>query len=324
MEKQNKVKLSIIIPNFNHGKSLIDYPSSLDGNKLTWVEFLGVDDCSADNSFNVINDFLSKKNLKIKLIKNKQNIGPGSSRNVGIKSCSGDYITFLDSDDKFATNFFDEIYHYLDNKNELIVFDFLLVNGKKEERNSMLNPIGKEVSIENLVAFVRGAPWGKIYKKDVITSHNVEFLNIKRHEDTPFTKVAISYCHNFIYLDKALYKYNVDQNSLAHDAKYIDADNAKKSIDYILENINPNVPLDVVNYLILVELFYVSLVIRSSKTKRKEWKLLVTNSKKDGLTFKNNKYFQKLPIYKKIAIKNVFYKRYLWTRFANRILFGKN
>ena len=61
-------------------------------------ELLFVDDCSKDNSINIINEAI-KKDCRIKLIELQQNSGAAIARNTGIEKAKGKYIAFLDADD---------------------------------------------------------------------------------------------------------------------------------------------------------------------------------------------------------------------------------
>jgi len=57
-----------------------------------------VDDCSTDNSKDIIKEY-TQKDKRIKLLYSEQNLGAAQSRNKGVEISSGDYIAFLDSDD---------------------------------------------------------------------------------------------------------------------------------------------------------------------------------------------------------------------------------
>jgi glycosyltransferase involved in cell wall biosynthesis len=95
------MKVSVIMPNFN-GIKFIEYSifSVIHQTYTNW-ELIIIDDCSTDNSIKIINQFTD---TRIKLLKNPRNIGAANSRNKGIEYASGDVITFLDSDDTWASS----------------------------------------------------------------------------------------------------------------------------------------------------------------------------------------------------------------------------
>ena len=70
---------------------------------LSNIEILIIDDCGSDNSLNIAKSF-AKKDKRIKIINNKQNLGTFNARMQGIKEASGYYILFLDADDYLTTN----------------------------------------------------------------------------------------------------------------------------------------------------------------------------------------------------------------------------
>ncbi len=91
--------VSIIIPVYNAEKFIDETINSVKSQTYTNWELLLVNDCSTDNSTNLIEKHL--KDDRIKLINNKQNSRAAISRNNGIKEAKGKYICFLDADDKW-------------------------------------------------------------------------------------------------------------------------------------------------------------------------------------------------------------------------------
>ena len=88
--------ISIITPVYNAEKFLSDTINTVLNQSYTNLELILVDDCSYDNSINVIKNI---KDKRIKLIKNKINSKAAITRNNGIKKAKGRYICFLDADD---------------------------------------------------------------------------------------------------------------------------------------------------------------------------------------------------------------------------------
>jgi len=89
---------SIITPSYNSSKYIIDTINSVKNQTFQEWEMIIVDDCSKDNSREIIQEEANKDN-RIKLMKLKQNSGAAVARNTAIKNASGKYIAFLDSDD---------------------------------------------------------------------------------------------------------------------------------------------------------------------------------------------------------------------------------
>ena len=91
--------INVIIPAYNCRKTLGRTLSSLVAQTDTNFEVTVVDDCSAEDIKQIVDDYRNK--LSIVYIRNEQNLGCGMSRQVGIDNATQKFITFLDSDDMF-------------------------------------------------------------------------------------------------------------------------------------------------------------------------------------------------------------------------------
>ena len=89
--------IDIIVPNYNKANYLDECIGSvLNQTYVNWSLYI-IDDCSTDNSSNILNKYKNEK--KIKIIKLKKNKGPSFCRNLGMRLSKAEYISFLDSDD---------------------------------------------------------------------------------------------------------------------------------------------------------------------------------------------------------------------------------
>lgn len=90
--------VSIIMPSYNSFRFIGESISSvLKQSYVTW-ELLIVDDCSQDNSVEIINQYI-EKDCRIRLIALKCNVGAAAARNIALENARGRFIAFLDSDD---------------------------------------------------------------------------------------------------------------------------------------------------------------------------------------------------------------------------------
>ena len=89
-----KIKVSIIIPVYNNSKYLRDCLNSVLKQTLDNIEIITIDDCSTDDSFDILKEYQSKYQEKLKIIRNNKNMGVGYTRNLGISLSSGKYIGF--------------------------------------------------------------------------------------------------------------------------------------------------------------------------------------------------------------------------------------
>ena len=103
-DKIKKVEplISIIIPVYNTEKYLVRCLESIINNTYKKLEIICIDDGSTDNSLNILTHY-AKKDERVKLIKQKQK-GPSAARNKGLDVATGEYISFVDSDDFVSWN----------------------------------------------------------------------------------------------------------------------------------------------------------------------------------------------------------------------------
>jgi teichuronic acid biosynthesis glycosyltransferase TuaG len=94
----NTPLVSIITPSYNNSKFINKTIESVINQTYSNWEMIIVDDCSTDNSIQVIQKYLIKDE-RITLLVNKNNIGAAETRNKALRIAKGKYIAFLDSDD---------------------------------------------------------------------------------------------------------------------------------------------------------------------------------------------------------------------------------
>jgi len=101
-------KLSIIIPVYNEAKTVHLILNKIENVILSQnivKELIIVDDCSSDNTLEVIKNYISAHlNLSIILLQHNKNKGKGASIQTGIKNATGDYIIIQDADLEYDPN----------------------------------------------------------------------------------------------------------------------------------------------------------------------------------------------------------------------------
>ena len=108
--------ISIIIPSYNSATFISQTIESVLAQSYQDWEMIIVDDCSSDNSIDIIKNY-TKKNSAIKLITLNKNCGVANARNVGLENAKGDYIAFLDSDDLWDKNKLQEQINFMVHNN---------------------------------------------------------------------------------------------------------------------------------------------------------------------------------------------------------------
>ena len=91
--------VSVIMPCYNAERHISYAIESIIAQTYPHWELIITNDCSTDNSLNIINHYIQQEPARIKCFTNSRNSGAAASRNNGIKRASGEYIALLDADD---------------------------------------------------------------------------------------------------------------------------------------------------------------------------------------------------------------------------------
>lgn len=211
--KNSLENVDIIIPNYNKGVYLKDCISSvLKQTYKNWFLYI-IDDCSTDNSLEILESF--KKIDNIKIIKLNKNMGPSFCRNLGIRISRSKYISFLDSDDYWTEDkLYEQINFMIKNKYTFTYTDYITIfeakNNKKIKTNIKDSFTFKEFIYNSSINSSTMILERKIIKK-------IKFRKINLLEDYLF-KCKILKDNNKAYkLSKETAFYRVINNSRSND-----------------------------------------------------------------------------------------------------------
>lgn len=107
MNKKNNPAFSVVIPTYNRAHLVKRAIKSVLGQTYPEFEIIIVDDCSCDNTEEVIQEAM-KEDKRVRYVKLDKTRGAAASRNRGVELSRGDYIAFLDSDDKALNMWLEE------------------------------------------------------------------------------------------------------------------------------------------------------------------------------------------------------------------------
>lgn len=211
-------KISIIIPIYNVEKYLVECLNSVvDQTYKFSIECILVDDCGNDNSVSIAKQFIRqyKGHISFSLLHHKQNRGLSAARNTGIKSACGEYVYFLDSDDKLYPNSISSLLSVAE-----IYPDAEVIQGStnpgfilsKESLPTYSNDV--EWIRQGLcsITTIPDPAWNKLVKRDFILEHNLFFVEGYLQEDTIWAYQiqkhisSIAFCFEETYW----YRYNPD------------------------------------------------------------------------------------------------------------------
>lgn len=133
-------KVSVIVPNYNYANYLEERLTSIINQTYPIAEIIVLDDCSTDNSVQVINQLIQRyPNCNIQLITNKKNQGVFSQWQKGIEMVTGDYFWIAEADDLAMPEFLETVMKGFAQKDTVLSYcETMRINekGKVIEKNS--------------------------------------------------------------------------------------------------------------------------------------------------------------------------------------------
>lgn len=231
----NEYKLSIVVAVYNLEKYLPRCLDALVNQTLEEIEILCVDDGSTDSAPQIIDDYEEKYPKKIKAF-HKLNGGEFTTRNYGLERATGEYVTFVDTDDYVEPNWAEKLYNAAkENNADLAVcgFERIDLNTGKVVSTNMTNFRNSVKEINNkddFMVFINPAPWNKIYKLDKVK--DLRFLDFRGFNDMIFLTSSYTKIDKIAFVPDVLYHYFLRYDSQIHNVNNQDVENFKK---YLLD-----------------------------------------------------------------------------------------
>ena len=230
--------ISVIVTVYNKEPYIRRCIESIEENTYKNIELIIVEDCSTDNSMNVIQELIPKYN-NITLIRNEVNSGAGYSRNVGIKASKGEWLSLIDADEWIDEDYFQTYINRVEDDVDIIYGSFKYYKGifainKVTRQNRIITDIND--CILNLhdmrlhyfnMALIRRSLFD-----------NIEYCKERYIEEVPTIYLLLFNSKKIQMIDYNGYNINVDPNSLTqiHSNVYSSLclyNNIIPSIEYI-------------------------------------------------------------------------------------------
>lgn len=203
---------SVIIPCFNAAGTIERSLDSLRLQSFKDWEVICVDDCSQDNTREIIKTYSKNHgDMKLILLSNEENNGPGVSRNNGITIARGEYLCFLDADDNFDVSALSVLEETIQKTNaDVVLFGQNQVIGDSIRRHFTKT----RNSIAEYLAFAGeslcGGCWHRSLWKDL------EIPAISNAEDIAVIPILISRSRKVVTVDEILYNYVYSNSSTSN------------------------------------------------------------------------------------------------------------
>ena len=206
--------ISILIPVFNKENYLLDSMNSILNQNYKNFEILIYDDCSTDNSLQVLN---SINDSRIKIYKGQINKGVRYARDFLLKLAKGDYISFFDADDICNKNKYTFSLNYLNTNTKIDLLaskvDYINENGSKILKLFTFESF-KPKSIKSNLFFCNTITTSTVvFRRSLIPFINFLEYNYVIGEDY-FIWIKLSEKFNLVNLTKKLTTYRITNNGM--------------------------------------------------------------------------------------------------------------
>ena len=202
--------ISVIVPIYNVEKYLDRCVDSIINQTYKNLEIILVDDDSPDNCPQMCDDY-AKKDSRIKIV-HKENGGLSDARNAGMKVATGEYVSFIDSDDYISLDFYETLLETIvDNDSDIVecgVVKFYEDNNFDEYSDDL-----KVTNYDTLYALdglINENPfkqhvWNKLYKSNIAL--DIPYAGGKLNEDEFWTYQIFGKAKKVTRINKTMYYY---------------------------------------------------------------------------------------------------------------------
>ena len=215
----SEILVSVIMPVYNGEKYLKESVESVLNSTLNdKLELICVNDGSKDNSLEILEEYLKKDSRLV--ILNQENQGEAVARQNGLNLAKGEYVAFIDQDDKIEPNAYEIAYNYMREYDaDIICFGWrnFSDDGSKIVRNDCLFDELKIYDDWWEAKKHRGSIylWNKLYKRSLIVDNDVRFdPNLRITDDEGFNLCAYSQAKKIIHIPYVFYNYRQNTSSL--------------------------------------------------------------------------------------------------------------
>lgn len=210
--------ISVIVPVYNVAQYLPQCMESILSQDYEKLEIILIDDGSTDNSGELC-DACARQDSRVRVIHQK-NAGAAAAKNTGLRAATGEYLSFVDSDDFLETNVYGYMLSLLREKcADAAVFAFRDVYRNRRE-DQILQPgravmTGKEYLLRFTTDWSAALLWNKLYKRELF--RDVFFEEGHKIDDEFFTYQGMMNAERVVGDDRVIYNYRRRVSSVMND-----------------------------------------------------------------------------------------------------------
>ena len=231
-------KISVIVAIYGVEKYIEKCAISLFNQTFDDLEYIFVDDYTPDNSIDILLNVIEKYGVKDKvtILHHDKNYGLPAARNTGLSHATGDYVSFIDSDDWIEKDMYSQLYQYaMVNNCDCVYCGYAKENKSETEIHYQECSKTKNV-LDNVKDLLIGKSdmyiWNKLIKKSIFAENLISFPGgYDMWEDMSVTVQIAYYAKQIGVVNKPLYHYRVNENSISLVL-------SQKQINAMIRNLN--------------------------------------------------------------------------------------
>lgn len=218
-------KITVVVPVYNVENYLRKCLDSIIAQTYKNIEIIVVNDGSTDTSGEICKEFAEIDHRIIYI--EQENAGLSAARNTGLENMSGDYVTFVDSDDWIELDYVETLYkkitqyqadiavgnYYSFNESEGMFYFHILGDSYYEKVYDNISIFENLYESQEMKNFALISAWGKLYKARLF--EQLRFDVGKLGEDGYLNQKIYLLAEKIVYIHKGIYSYRIRNNSLS-------------------------------------------------------------------------------------------------------------
>jgi len=219
------MRLSIIVPVYNMAADdkLSFCLDSLIAQTIDDYEIIAIDDCSTDNSLDILHRYEKEYPGLVRVSKTPENLHQGGAKNIGLSMAQGEWIGFIDADDWVTPDYYERLLGRADETGaDMVGCDYCLVNEhtfvqtEPQHNNSMEQSGVLDDDKYRLLLLDCGSLVVKIYRREIIIDCPSRFPEKIFYEDNALCRTWMIRAKHFEYIEEPLYFYYQHGDSTVH------------------------------------------------------------------------------------------------------------
>lgn len=213
--------VSVIIPAHNAGMFLPDCLQSTFSQSWRNLQVIVIDDGSSDETESVCQQFMQRE-PRLEIYRHVKSMGVAQARNLGLEKARGEYLIFLDADDRLAPQTIEKLLNAaIQYQSEFVIAGHYRCKNTMKQVHLEFATM-RQFSHETLFSYVKQyleKPyayvmlvhcWGRMFRREIIKQHGISFPNqLSQFEDVHFNFQYLQHVDGLIYLPEPLYYYEM-------------------------------------------------------------------------------------------------------------------